>query len=502
MKICLINPLATQTEDEHPASKNEHLGLGYIAALLESHNFCVNVIESAHHDKKGIKLIDQIIEERYEVIGVSISHYNYLDAIRIIRRLRAKEPSLYLFVGGYYPTLHFTELFQMASGINCCIIGEGEYTCLELIQALKEGRDWSLIEGIVYQKGSEIVQTNRRSLPQNLDNLPFPKRSDFIRDQSASMITTRGCYENCIFCSNKEFLKSSSGKKFRFRTAENVVSEMELLVNDYGIRHIFFMDNNLLLGIPDRKGWLHKFCKCIKDRNLKVKFSSYTRSRDIVYHKELLLDLVSAGLEHLFVEVQSFVKRQLDFYQKYTNPELNITALKVLSEYEIPYIIGLILFDPYVNLQEIDVNLKMLRTLEFHNHIHTDQEPISCLPPLFPIQDTFFYSHLSAEGLWNQTREFKYEFIDQDVMYYYTMLEPWRLKVQRGIEALNRLPAGHSGKDPSTLKSCLINLDVDFMERLCVEIMKPGTSHVAVSNLLGFWEAKLDMLLPIETMNL
>ena len=115
----------------------------------------------------------------------------------------------------------------------------------------------SKIRGIAFRRGKEVVRTQPQEYIKNLDFLPFPARhllpmekylkqrtlhgSDVVRPPATTMITSRGCPFNCVFCSIHTVL----GWKWRPRSPENVVDEIEALTNDFGVREIHFEDDNL-----------------------------------------------------------------------------------------------------------------------------------------------------------------------------------------------------------------------------------------------------------------
>ena len=68
-------------------------------------------------------------------------------------------PSSFVFVGGYLPTLSYEQVLNSISGLDCCVIGEGELTCKELMECICHGRDWRNVPGIAYKEGNEIVKT-------------------------------------------------------------------------------------------------------------------------------------------------------------------------------------------------------------------------------------------------------------------------------------------------------------------------------------------------------
>ncbi|MBW2975189.1 B12-binding domain-containing radical SAM protein, partial [Candidatus Woesearchaeota archaeon] len=167
-----------------------------------------------------------------------------------------------VIVGGIYPTL-LPRMIMSDDNIDYAIMGEGEFRFPRLLKYL-ENKNFSIedIDGLAYKKDKEVIVQKVLNYIQDLDALPFPDYSDldfyayankgnkysyFIYPQNfpyAFTITSRGCPFNCIFCSSKAI----NGPKIRFRSAENVLKEVEWLLEKYKIKEIIFLDDNIYLN--------------------------------------------------------------------------------------------------------------------------------------------------------------------------------------------------------------------------------------------------------------
>ena len=171
----------------------------------------------------------------------------------------------------------------MHPNIDFVVIGEAEYTMLELVGVLEQRTTEGLkkIRGIGYIKNGETVITPPRPAIQDLDSLPFPARhllpmeeyfaavkeiplSGEIRKPWTMMITSRGCPYNCIFCS----IHIVMGRKWRGRSPENVVDEIEQVVHTYHIKQIDFLDDNMTLN----KKRMENICDLIVKRGLDIEW--------------------------------------------------------------------------------------------------------------------------------------------------------------------------------------------------------------------------------------
>ena len=163
-------------------------------------------------------------------------------------------------MGGPHVTLVPKEFLEEAKNVDIAVIGEGEYTMLEIAQAFEGKKQLSQIQGIAYRQNGKVVVNPSRPLIENLDELPYPaydlvdmeqylspKKIGYrsFQDRAISMITSRGCPFNCCFCA----VHLHMGQKFRAHSAEYVLDHIQYVVDKFKVKNIFFEDDNLTLDI-------------------------------------------------------------------------------------------------------------------------------------------------------------------------------------------------------------------------------------------------------------
>lgn len=270
MKFCFINPPWFFKEEMEFISHN--LGIGYIISLLEANGHQVQFIDalvegignkvcvSTKYQKVfryglSYEEISEKIERDVDYIGITGP---FTDSAAIVRALigviKEKHPAKPVIAGGVYPST--LPSWVLDSGADIVVRGEGELAMLRLA----EGDRLEDIKGLVFSREGQIVDNGIAELIEDIDTIPFPSYSkrdvDFYFDWSprgerqsrtASMITSRGCPFSCSFCS----IHPVYGRKWRARSPENVLEEIELLVGKYGVTHIEFEDDNFTLQ-PER----------------------------------------------------------------------------------------------------------------------------------------------------------------------------------------------------------------------------------------------------------
>ncbi|MBF0463795.1 MAG: cobalamin-dependent protein [Nitrospirae bacterium] len=232
------------------------LGIYYIAAYLRTQGFVAAVT-----DAEALKLTeDDIIKEIRDFapgfVGISSTTVAFHRALTTARLIKEKFPDVLIILGGPHVTSNYEHAMSFEA-FDYGVVGEGEATVLELLNALYEGRPVADIKGIVYRDtNGKLLNTGRREYIQDLDTLPYPA-FDLISDINlykpppsnyktlpvVNMITSRGCPSGCTFCDKNIF-----GRMYRKRSAQNVFDEIMYLWEKYRIREIAFVDDTFLVN--------------------------------------------------------------------------------------------------------------------------------------------------------------------------------------------------------------------------------------------------------------
>ena len=274
MKIVLLNPKLKSW------SPNVYvpLGLAYIAAALEQASYSIEII-----DLNVQKVSDNNLRRKTadaDIVGITGMITEYGVVLRLVDIVKKANAEKRVILGGPLATTLPQELLQ-ASQTDFIVIGEGEKTIVKLISAIEGGNGSSDIKGIAFRANGKVTITGPAETVADLDTIPFParhlldmnlyRRNHFeslglkVRGLgkiwSTNLITSRGCPYNCTFC-----FKDMWGNRWRGRSPENIIEEMEALYQRYGINGFFLNDDTFTL---DRKRTL-EFCQLIKERGLNV----------------------------------------------------------------------------------------------------------------------------------------------------------------------------------------------------------------------------------------
>ncbi|MDQ1353404.1 MAG: hypothetical protein QG657_3710 [Acidobacteriota bacterium] len=341
------------------------LGLGYItSALKKLNNVRVNV---AYYDASEIdKATADIVEMAPMIVGLPIYQNNFEVATEFIKKVKSCLPQLHITVGGVEATTSPMEILENIREIDSLVIGEGEYTVCELVKREINGESLKDCKGLFYRENGLIRKNENRALEEDLDKFEFPERhlsanksSDLFR--TFLLATTRGCRGNCTFCCGSPH-KYQPGPQVRFRSINNVLDEMEYLINEYKANYILFCDSSFEDGHDISGERYNQLYKGIVSRKMNVRFLLQSRAETIDDNSiKALSNLLCVGLDTVFVGIDAGNKEDLNLYGKRATINDNTRAIQLLNKHEIPFTIGLIMFNPYTTFERLYQNIKFLK---------------------------------------------------------------------------------------------------------------------------------------------
>jgi anaerobic magnesium-protoporphyrin IX monomethyl ester cyclase len=268
-KIMLILPPAITIEGQRKICQVP-LGLLFLASGIKN-DYDVKILDCvvegySNEKKSGGELIvyglgfpeirEEIERFKPDVVGISMqSTAFFLNGKAIAKLAKYVDRDIIVVAGGAFPSSN-PNIVIKDGNIDYIVIGEGEVSFRKLLDSLRFGTGIDAIDGIIYRKHGEVVVNEKKTYIENLDGFPFmdlslvPYEKYFnIRDahfvtnteKATHIITSRGCPNDCSFCT----IHDVWGYKFRARSSENVINEIDRLVNEYGITEIHFEDDNI-----------------------------------------------------------------------------------------------------------------------------------------------------------------------------------------------------------------------------------------------------------------
>lgn len=280
MKVTLVNPPYTlwRPETEYVSrllGPMPPLGLVCLATYVRSWMpaLDIEIVDATARGLSAEQAAQRVIESRPQVLGLTITTAAEPAARTVATQVKAALPGVTVIVGGPHVSALGENVLGRSSAFDVGVIGEGERTFHELLEALGAGRPVQRIPGLVFRDPAEngrIVRTAAREPIEDLDSLPppawelldgFPARyaaNVFFSPggPAASLTTSRGCPYGCLFCDQSTF-----GRRWRGASAEHVFAAVRGLQELHGIRYLIFSDDTFTLS----RGRVLDFCRLVRD---------------------------------------------------------------------------------------------------------------------------------------------------------------------------------------------------------------------------------------------
>lgn len=362
MDILLVLPNVFLSNRIGDHESKEPLGLLYLTSVLRENGYNASVLQADFYGLSPEQTAQIIQFHNPAVVGFSVTQRAAVATLKIINLLKQNNFKGHIAVGGYLASLSTKDLLGYCEGIDSIVVGEGEHTFLELVQCLDSGKDWHNVKSIAYKNKGKVIFTEPRPAIADLDTLPFPARdllSDaFHRMGYATLISSRGCYANCTFCSQNSFKRKNPGAIWRGRSPKNVVDELEMINKNFGIHTFKFNDDNIF-G-PGRKGKerIVAICEEIIRRKLSFNLMAYCRITDV--ESETMKIMRKAGFERLLIGVETIILSVLKKYRKGITPEQVKAGFNLLVDLGFSVIPGFMIFNPYSSIDNLETDLNFL----------------------------------------------------------------------------------------------------------------------------------------------
>ena len=343
------------------AELEENLGLRYMASALENNGHEVEIV-SFNSERDISQAVQELLDFAPQITGLSMVFTGRArEFCRLAQALREHGYRGHLIAGGHFACLNCENLLRDFPAFDSVALGEGE----QIICALADqGGDPSPVAGLCYRRPDGSIATNPSAgNPENLDDLPFPKRitfQNYFGQPIANILSSRGCYRDCAFCSINAWYKQGGGKKFRLRSIENLATEMKQLYFHHGIRIFNFHDDNFFHPHNDTAVQRFEELRSALRRDGVEKIAFAVKARPDSITREAIRVLDDLGLFRVFLGVENASERGLRHLNRKCKLEQILSALEILNDFDVHIAYNLLMFEPDTQLEDILVNLRFM----------------------------------------------------------------------------------------------------------------------------------------------
>jgi anaerobic magnesium-protoporphyrin IX monomethyl ester cyclase len=378
MKVVLIQP-----QSGNHSLKVPPLGLAYITAVLKKNSVEAKIIDL---NVENIDLRAYSSKEEPDVIGISSIVTNARQALELAEQSKRVLPESFVVIGGPYPSMMGTRLLTRHSDVDAALVGEAEHTFLELVKRLQNGENINAVDGLVFREEKTI----RSNPPPNpicpLDQIPFPAREELkmqlYDENSGTIFTSRGCPQQCIFCSRPIF-----GRKWRGHSIKYVLKEIEHLITEYGVSTLSVLDDNFTVDLNRAE----KILDGIIAKKWKLAIYFWNGMRADHTTKTLVTKLKKAGCTAINFGVESVEPDVISLIRKGISLEQIEQAIKLTRQAGIRANVFLMIGNPGDTAKSAD------KIIEFVEKVHVDGVHLSMATPLL---GTKFWNWAEKNGDW------------------------------------------------------------------------------------------------------
>jgi anaerobic magnesium-protoporphyrin IX monomethyl ester cyclase len=366
--------------------------LAYISSILKKAGHEVVLIDDTANyyleKRTMLKTVLEKLDPEIAFINTSIPTVLTEDmhAAKAIKENNGKTITVMV---GVAPTLVPGKILE-SGHVDICIRKEPELIAAELCKSMQEGRSWKKVKGITFRENKKII-SNEDAVPiADLDRLPMPDfdslpldayRTPVDRKKQVLIDVSRGCPNNCIYCTGTKFY----GKTFRHRRPEKVIEEIEY-VKKLGVRKILFWADTFTLN----HDFVRELCSQMIERGLEQKMSWVVNSRVNTVNPETLKLMSDANCFLIGFGVESGNQEILDYVRKGITLDQTRKAFRWIKDTNISSAAHVVF-----GLAPFETEKTIKKTLRFINEIKPNYANFHVA---IPYPDTELYEIYEREG--------------------------------------------------------------------------------------------------------
>jgi anaerobic magnesium-protoporphyrin IX monomethyl ester cyclase len=385
MNILLVRPVTNKMPIIIP-----NLGLAYLSSQLKKHGHSVTILDCAKLNY-GYKDFKNFLDSgNFDIAGFQLFTCDFSSVRKMAGIVKEINSDIITIAGGPHisglPEHTMKEIVNLDYGFY----GEAEIGIVKFCEYIsgkgkdkeKETTGKSDIPGLIFRKGDEIL-VNERNAIENLDSIDFPDwesidpntyphapHGTFTKSlPTAPIITSRGCPYSCTYCG----VKSTTGRRLRMRSPENIISEIELLIKKYGVKEVHIEDDNFTFN----RERVVEFCNLLLDKNIKINWACPNGVRLDTLDEELLKLMEKSGCYSFAVGIESGSPGILkDMRRQVTVEKMREKIMLIANTTKIKMTGFLMAGYPTETIEDIEKTIKFVNSLPLNRAQYSNFLPL------------------------------------------------------------------------------------------------------------------------------
>jgi len=374
----------------YPCPRNSNtaplLSFGYLGTIAEDLGVKVHILDANFYLKpySAKEILDEVNNIKPHLIGMTLFTQTVIYGYDLLKELKSAYPQALYVAGGPHATILPEETLKY--GFNIACRGEGERTIAGLIKHLKGELDLSQIKGISYYEAKDrFVSQPDVEQETDLDRLPivdydlfdplyFSKKN---LDNEFAIFTSRGCPNKCTYCNSYGVF----GEKYRYRSSDNILKEIELLNKKYGVKRISFVDDYFTLNSKR----MLEVCEGLLKRDIKIEWQAYSKAGAIPRKNFVLLK--ASGCVNIAYGIENVYPKTLELINKKTSLNAIKETYKNTNYAGFDFKTNIMAGFPWETKESVKTNIDFIL-----KHKRSSSRARFNLPLLYPIPSTKLYN--------------------------------------------------------------------------------------------------------------
>lgn len=386
-------------------------GVGYLSAVLVKAGCEVEIYAMDVFHFNNNELAVHLDSRDYDLICCGFMAARFKETILgLSETVNAHKKNAWFVLGGHGPS-PIPEYILKRTKADIVAMGEAELLIQELAECKIGSTNLSKVKGIAYRDDDRVFVNERQKPVLHLDDLPLPawdlfpmeKYTKCLKfpgmrdgDKAFPILSSRGCINKCNFCYRME-------KGMRLRSIQNIVQEMRLLQENYGISYFFFLDELFVSS----KAKVKSFAKALRESGLNVLLN--IESRVDVFDEEIADILKSVGCVFINIGFESTSQKVLDKIKKNVTVEQNYKAAEIAKSMGIGLGLNCLWGEPGDDESSLNSNVEFIMKYNLYDQIRT-------IRPVTPYPGCELYYEAIESGLLEGPADFFDKFVNSDLL--------------------------------------------------------------------------------------